>query len=136
MSVNLDASGIGQLALRLGVVSDDQARECLIELEDKKAPAADTVRLMERTGYLRPWHGRKKREPDEALRYMEECAQGLAYSHARGLTHRDIKPTNILIDATSGQAKLVDYGLAEISLGSAVHLQRQDDRDDDVAVDR
>jgi serine/threonine protein kinase len=73
---------------------------------------------------------------DESLRIMEECAQGLAYSNARGLTHRDIKPTNILIVAATMQAKLVDFGLAEISAGSAVFLQRQDDRDEDVAVDR
>jgi serine/threonine protein kinase len=79
---------------------------------------------------------RKKLPPDEALRYIEECAQGLEYSHGRGLTHRDIKPTNILIAASTGQSKLVDFGLAEISLGSTVHLQRQDDRDEDVAVDR
>jgi eukaryotic-like serine/threonine-protein kinase len=73
---------------------------------------------------------------DESLRIMEECAQGLAYSNARGLTHRDIKPTNILIVAATMQAKLVDFGLAEISAGSSVFLQRQEDRDDDVAVDR
>ena len=79
---------------------------------------------------------RKKLSFDEALRYMEECAQGLAYSYLRGLTHRDIKPTNILIAASNGQAKLVDYGLAEISAGSAVYLQRQDERDEDMAVDR
>jgi serine/threonine protein kinase len=79
---------------------------------------------------------RKKLGFDEALRYMEECAQGLAYSHMRGLTHRDIKPTNILIAASNGQAQLVDYGLAEISAGSAVYLARQDDRDEAVAVER
>ena len=73
---------------------------------------------------------------DEALRIMEESAQGLAYAHVRGLTHRDIKPTNILIEAGTMQAKLVDFGLAEITAGSAVYLQRQDDRDEDVAVDR
>src|SRR5580704_19789515 len=60
---------------------------------------------------------------DEALRIMEECAQGLTYSNARGLTHRDIKPTNILIVAANMQAKLVDFGLAEISAGSAMHVQ-------------
>jgi serine/threonine protein kinase len=245
MSVNLDASGIGQLALRLGLVTDDQVRECLIELDDKKAPAPDMVRLLQRKRYLTPWQGnrllkgdlegyflggyrilykiasgsfgrvyrgddprtgqvvaikvlrnkwtmdkqkvdlfmregrlglsirhpnivsvlavnqdpktgqyyivmdfieggnlrdllqaRKKLPPEEALRILDECTQGLAYAHTRGLTHRDIKPTNILIDAKNGQAKLVDFGLAEISHGSTVHLQRQDERDEDVAVDR
>jgi serine/threonine protein kinase len=249
MSANLDASGIGQFALRLGLVTDDQVRECLIELDDRKAPAADLVRLMERKRYLSPWQGnkllkgdtdgyvlggyrllykiasgsfgrvyrgddprtgqvvavkvlrnkwtmdkqkvdlfmregklgltirhpnivsvlavnqdsktgqyfivmefveggnlrdllqaRKKLNPDEALRIIEECAQGLASSYARGLTHRDIKPTNILIAVQNGQAKLVDFGLAEFSRSDAatgsMTLQRQGEKDDDVAVDR
>ena len=42
MSVNLDASGIGQLALRLGLVAPDQVRDCIDELGDKAAPAAFT----------------------------------------------------------------------------------------------
>jgi serine/threonine protein kinase len=80
--------------------------------------------------------GQKKLSLEQSVRYTEECAQGLAYAHQRGLTHRDIKPTNILIAAATGQAKLVDFGLAEISTNSAVYLQRQDERDEDVAVDR
>lgn len=243
--MNLDASGIGQLALRLNLVGPEAVREGLDELGDRTAPATDMVRLLERKRHLTPWQGnkllkgdldgyflggyrllykiasgsfgrvyrgddprtgqvvavkvlrnkwmmdkqkvelfqregqlgltirhanvvsvlavnqdgktgqhfivmefveggnlrdllqaRKKLGPDEALRVMEEAAQGLAYSHARGLTHRDIKPTNILIAVATGQAKLVDFGLAEISENSSVHLQRQDDKDDDVAVDR
>jgi serine/threonine protein kinase len=245
MAVNLDATGIGQLAIKLGLVNEDQVRESLIELDDPKGPADDLIRALERKRYLSSFQGNKLRKGDidgyflggyrllykiasgsfgrvyrgddprtgqvvaikvlrnkwtmdkqkidlflregklgmtirhpnivsvlavnqdtttgqyfivmdfveggnlrdllqirkklgfdEALRYMEESAQGLAYSHQRGLTHRDIKPTNILIAASNGQAKLVDYGLAEISAGSAVYLQRQDERDEDVAVDR
>lgn len=245
MSFNFDASGIGQFAIRLGLVSDEQVRECLMELDDKNAPGLDMVRLLERKRYLsslqggkllkgdtdgyflggfrllykiasgsfgrvyrgddpRTWQvvavkvlrnkwmmdkqkvdlflregklgmtirhpnivsvlavnqdpktgqyyivmefiegpnlrdrlqAEKKLPLDLALRYVEECGQGLAYSHQKGLTHRDIKPTNILISTADGQAKLVDFGLAEISTGSAVYLQRQDDRDGDVAVDR
>ncbi|HEV3438921.1 MAG TPA: serine/threonine-protein kinase [Gemmata sp.] len=245
MSFNFDATGIGQFAIRLGLVTEEQVRECLLELEDRKAPGPEMLRLLERKRYLTPWQsgklkkgdtdgyflggyrllykiasgsfgrvyrgddprtgqvvaikvlrnkwtmdkqkvelfqregklGMSIRHPnivsvlavnqdnvtnqfflvmefieggnlrdllqirrplgtDEALRIMEECTHGLAYSHARGLTHRDIKPTNILIVAATMQAKLVDFGLAEISAGSSVHLQRQQDRDEDVAVDR
>jgi serine/threonine protein kinase len=245
MSFNFDASGIGQFAMRLGLVTEDQVRECLYELDDKKAPGEEMIRLLERKRYLTSFQGNKLRKGDQegyflggfrllykiasgsfgrvyrgddprsgqvvavkvlrnkwtmdkqkidlflregklgmtirhpnivsvlavsqdsktgqyfivmefveggnlrdmlvgqkklpldqALRYMEECAQGLAYSHQRGLTHRDIKPTNILVSTAGGQAKLVDFGLAEISMGSSMHLQRQDDKDDDVAVDR
>src|SRR5260370_22477867 len=55
---------------------------------------------------------RKKLEPLEALRLVEDAAAGLAHAHARGVSHRDIKLTNILI-STQGNAKLVDFGLAK-----------------------
>ena len=245
-AVNLDASGIGQLALRMGVVTDEHVRECLIDLDDRTAPAEAMIALMERKGILTPWQGRKllkgdldgyilggykilykiasgsfgrvyravdprtgsvvaikvlrnkwtmdkqkvdlfiregklgltirhpnivsvlnvgqdaatgayylvmefvegdnlrgiitsrkKIEIDVALRVMEECAAGLQAAVQKGLTHRDIKPTNILISTDNATAKLVDFGLAEITTAAgSVHLQRQSDRDEDVAVDR
>jgi len=49
----------------------------------------------------------------EALPLMLGLAEGMAYSHGQGVTHRDIKATNILI-SNSGVAKLVDFGLAAI----------------------
>jgi len=49
--------------------------------------------------------------PQQALPLMIGMAKGLTYSLARGVTHRDIKGTNILISNT-GVAKLVDFGLA------------------------
>ena len=59
---------------------------------------------------------RKTIELDEALRIMEEAVAGLTYAYSRGLTHRDIKPTNILL-STDKTAKLVDFGLAEVNAG-------------------
>lgn len=56
---------------------------------------------------------RKKLEPVEALRLLEDAAAGLAYAHSQGISHRDIKLTNILISA-DGRALLVDFGLAQI----------------------
>ncbi len=44
---------------------------------------------------------------------MLGMSRGLQYSLERGVTHRDIKGTNILI-SNSGDAKLVDFGLATI----------------------
>jgi serine/threonine protein kinase len=57
---------------------------------------------------------RKKLEALEAVKILEETAAGLAYAFTRGITHRDMKLTNILI-SSSKVAKIVDFGLAEIT---------------------
>jgi serine/threonine-protein kinase len=46
-----------------------------------------------------------------ALVLLREMVEGLEYAHRLGVTHRDIKASNVLISFT-GQAKLVDFGLA------------------------
>lgn len=80
-------------------------------------------------GNLRDFlHVRKRLELKESLRLLEECSSALAYANMRGLTHRDLKPTNVLISA-GGTAKLVDFGLAEI----AAPLPGEDH---DITVDR
>jgi serine/threonine protein kinase len=49
---------------------------------------------------------------DETRRVMREVADALAYAHARGVIHRDIKPDNILLDKESGRALVTDFGIA------------------------
>jgi len=81
---------------------------------------------------------RKRLEIDESLRMMQECAEGLNYAWSRGLTHRDIKASNILL-STDKTTKLVDFGLAEMSHSSTpghMEIGRVTDKDDDVAIDR
>jgi serine/threonine protein kinase len=56
---------------------------------------------------------RKKLQPAEALKLIEDAVSGIAHAYSRGVTHRDMKLTNILI-ASQGTAKLVDFGLAGI----------------------
>lgn len=46
-----------------------------------------------------------------------DIASGLAHAHARGVVHRDIKPTNILFDE-EGRAKLTDFGIAQTGDGT------------------
>ena len=226
MAQPTDASEVADLTVRLKLVDEHTARELLFELDDRRAPAVDFVRLMERKSLLTPFQStkvlkgdtdgyflggyrllykiasgsfgrvyrgddprtgqivavkvlrrrwtedpkrvesferegrigmtlehpnivrllavnkdastvqhfivmefvegdnlkniltiRKKLEVDEALHIMEECADGLAYAWTRGLTHRDIKASNILM-GTDKVAKLVDFGLAEINTGA------------------
>lgn len=48
----------------------------------------------------------------EVVRIGREVAEGLAAAHATGLTHRDIKPDNIWLEAPHDRVKLLDFGLA------------------------
>ena len=53
--------------------------------------------------------------PSEAMRLCQEVAWALAYAHARGIVHRDIKPDNILIERDTGRAMVTDFGIAALA---------------------
>ncbi len=65
---------------------------------------------------------RKKVPPAQAVQLMSDVCAGLQYAFQKGLCHRDLKLTNILVSSRM-QAKLVDFGLA------AADEKRVDDDD-------
>ena len=49
-----------------------------------------------------------------AEQVLRDIARALAYAHRAGVVHRDVKPENIFLDATSGRAMLSDFGVARV----------------------
>ncbi|MCS7172283.1 MAG: PASTA domain-containing protein [Armatimonadetes bacterium] len=70
----------------------------------------DLKTLLRRRGRLRE---------EEVVRIAVEVCKALAYAHARGIVHRDIKPQNILI-TPEGAVKVTDFGIARAATSATI----------------
>lgn len=52
---------------------------------------------------------------ETAADYVAQAADGLAHVHARRMVHRDVKPSNLLVDA-DGRVRLSDFGVVKVGL--------------------
>jgi len=78
---------------------------------------------------------RKKLTVPDVLRILEDTSAGLAHAASKGITHRDMKLTNVLL-SSQGPCKLVDFGLAGAQLGVGGKNERVGEEREEVTVDR
>jgi len=57
--------------------------------------------------------------PTEIIRLGAQLAETLGYAHQKGIVHRDVKPSNVLLLA-NGQMKITDFGIAHMEDPSAL----------------
>ena len=93
------------------ILPDGNAMPCMV-LEWLDGAALDAVLDDERKRRVEP------RTVAEAFNLLEPVAEALSLAHAKGITHRDVKPANIFIlgdpRSDSFGVKLLDFGIATV----------------------
>lgn len=72
--------------------------------------AMELVRGMPLNQYVRDHHVPRR----QRLELLRRICDAINYAHQRGVIHRDLKPTNILVDP-DGNPKILDFGLARMT---------------------
>jgi serine/threonine protein kinase len=57
-------------------------------------------------------HLQQPRDPGEPLRIFERICEAVAFAHAHGILHRDLKPDNVMV-GSFGEVMVMDWGVAK-----------------------
>ncbi len=87
---------------RIVTVHDVDTADGQLYLVMEYLPGGSLAALLKERGRL---------SPPEAARFVRDIAEALEHARRNGITHRDVKPDNVMI-GKDGRAKLSDFGLA------------------------
>jgi outer membrane protein assembly factor BamB len=102
---------------RLAASLDHPAIVPVFDAGETRGQLYIAMRLVEGTDLKALLREEGKLEPARALAIVGQVADALDAAHERGLAHRDVKPSNVLVDSR-GHAYLADFGLSR-RLGEA-----------------
>ncbi|HEX5690740.1 MAG TPA: protein kinase, partial [Roseiflexaceae bacterium] len=89
----------------------------IYDFDGAHAPPYIVMRYLE-SGTLRDLLARERLPLANVTELLAHIAGALDYAHAQGVVHRDVKPSNILLDR-HGNALVSDFGIARIMAGQA-----------------
>ncbi|MGH7688059.1 MAG: serine/threonine-protein kinase [Gemmatimonadaceae bacterium] len=65
-----------------------------------------------------------KLSADETAQVLYDLAETLDYAHREGMLHRDLKAENVLLERSTGRARLTDFGIAKLRDASPDEWER------------
>src|SRR5580704_2669704 len=82
------------------------------------------MQLLEGQDLSAVMRGARKLSLFEKVRIMTDVAEGLNAAHRMGITHRDVKPANVMV-LPDGSAKIMDFGIARLTASPHTNLTQQ-----------
>jgi eukaryotic-like serine/threonine-protein kinase len=121
--------------LREGKIGTQLRHPCIVPIyEVHEQPSPSLVMEFVEGSNLREFQRmRKKLMPLESLRLTVDILSGLVYAFQQGMTHRDLKMSNVLV-TSRGRAKLVDFGLAGLQSTTKGDVEETNPRTIDYAA--